>query len=104
MRQFDVLQNKNPETRGQVPYLLLLQADLFGDLATQVVAPVIAEERFGPRLDWLTPQVTIGTSRYVVSIPELAGVPASILGDPVASAAGQREELISALDFLFTGS
>ena len=104
MQQFDVLQNENPDTRDQVPYLLLLQADLFDDLRTKVVAPLIAVDRYGPPLDWLTPVVLVGSSRYVVSMPELAGVPTSILGDPVASAASQREELISALDFLFTGS
>ena len=102
--QFDILENLNPDTRSHVPYLLLLQADLFQDLSTQVVAPLISVERYGPRLDWLNPTVFVGTSEYVVSTPELAGVPATILGNRVAKAASQRQELISALDFLFTGS
>ena len=104
MQQFDVLENKNPDTRDQVPYLLLLQADLFEDLATQVVAPLISVDRFGSRLDWLTPLVKVGTSEYVVSIPEMAGVPASVIGGRVGPADSQRQEFISALDFLFTGS
>jgi toxin CcdB len=104
MRQFDVVENNNPETRGQVPYLLLLQADLFNDLATRVVAPLIPAERHGPKLDWLNPTMRIGKTEYVVSVPELAGVPASLTGRRVASAASQRHEVISALDFLFTGS
>lgn len=104
MQQFDVLENNNPDTRDHVPYLLLLQANLFKELATQVVAPLISVDRYGSRLDWLTPLVMVGTSEYVVSIPELAGVPASVIGDRVASAESQRQEFISALDFLFTGS
>jgi toxin CcdB len=104
MRQFDVVENSNADTNDQVPFLLLLQADLFDDLATRVVAPLIPADRYGPRLDWLNPTVRIGNSEYVVSIAELAGVPASIIGDPVASAEDQRHEVISALDFLFTGS
>lgn len=104
MRQFDVVENKNPDTRDQVPYLLLLQADLFGDLETRVVAPLIPADRYGPRLDWLNPTVRIEKIDYVVSMAELAGVPATIIGDPVASAASKRHDVISALDFLFTGS
>lgn len=104
MRQFDIVENKNTATRDLVPYLLVLQADLFEDLATQVVAPLMSAERYGPRLDWLNPSVMVAESEYVVSMPELAGVPTSILGDRVASAASHREDLISALDFLFTGS
>lgn len=104
MRQFDILENRNPDTREQVPYLMLLQANLFEDLATQVVAPLISAERYGPRLDWLNPVILVRGAAYVVSIPELAGVPASVLGDRVASAASQRQDMISALDFLFTGS
>jgi len=104
MRQFDVVENGNLNTRDQVPYLLLLQADLFDDLATRVVAPLIPADRYGPRLDWLNPTVRIGDMEYVVSMAELAGVPASVIGDTVASASRKRDEVLSALDFLFTGS
>lgn len=45
MRQFDVVENANPDTRSEVPYLLLLQADLFDDLETRVVAPLISADR-----------------------------------------------------------
>ncbi len=104
MHQFDVVENKNRDTVDQAPFLLLLQADLLNDLATRVVAPLIPADRYGPRLDWLNPTVLIGKTEYVVSMAELAGVPASIIGDAVASAEDQRQEVISALDFLFTGS
>lgn len=104
MRQFDVVANRNPETSDQVPYLLLLQANLFDDLATRVVAPLIPADRYGPRLDWLNPTILIGKTEFVISMAELAGVPISIIGDAVASAESKRNEVISALDFLFTGS
>ena len=104
MRQFDVVENRNPDTSDQVPYLLLLQADLFDELETRVVAPLIPADRYGPRLDWLNPTVRVGKIEYVVSMAELAGVPAFIIGDPVDSAESKRHEVISALDFLITGS
>jgi toxin CcdB len=104
MRQFDVVANINPDTSDQVPYLLLLQANLFDDLATRVVAPLIPVDRYGPRLDWLNPTIFIGKTEFVISMAELAGVPVSIIGDKIASAESKRNEVISALAFLFTGS
>jgi toxin CcdB len=104
MPQFDVVENANPETSGHMPYLLILQADLFDGLATRVVAPLIPLEMSGPALDRLNPVISIEDDSYVVSIAELAGVPVQALGDHVASVTGSRLEVISALDFLFTGS
>ena len=104
MAQFDVVENRNSDTRHQVPYLLVLQADLFGDLATCVVAPLVPVSKYGPRLDWLNPSILIDDAEFVVSTTELAGVPISILGDCVHSAANHRGEVIAALDFLFTGN
>jgi toxin CcdB len=104
MAQFDVVENRNPDTRHQVPYLLVLQADLFDDLATRVVAPLVPVSKYGPSLDWLNPSISIDDAEFVISTTELAGVPSSILGDRVCSAANHRSEVISALDFLFTGS
>jgi toxin CcdB len=38
-----------------------------------------------------------------MSTAELAGVPARILGDKVLSLKSKRDEIIAALDMLFTG-
>ena len=104
MPQFDVVENANPDTSGHIPYLLVLQADLFDGLATRVVAPLIPLEMSGPTLDRLNPVISIEGKSYLVSIAELAGAPVQAPGDHVASVTGSRLEVISALDFLFTGS
>jgi toxin CcdB len=104
MPQFDVVENANPETSGHIPYLLVLQADLFDALATRVVAPLIPLETSGPALDRLNPVISIEGNSFVISIAELAGVPVQALGDRVVSVTGSRLGVISALDFLFTGS
>jgi hypothetical protein len=39
----------------------------------------------------------------VLSTAELAGVPRAILGEPVTSMAGQRNEITAALDLLLLG-
>jgi toxin CcdB len=104
MPQFDVVANANPDSSSHIPYLLVLQADLFDGLATRVVAPLMPLEMFGPALDRLNPVISIEDDSYVVSIAELAGVPVQALGEHIASVTSSRLEVISALDFLFTGS
>ena len=104
MRQFDIVENANPGSKRHVPYLVILQAPLFDGLATRVVAPVIPLKTFGKPLAHLTPVVSVGDKPYVVSIAEIAGVPLSALGASIDSVSGDRLEIVSALDFLFTGS
>ena len=82
----------------------MLQAPLFDELATRVVAPLIPRKRFGTSMAHLTPVISIHKKQYVVSTAELAGVPVTTLGPVVDSLVEDRREIISALDFLFTGS
>jgi toxin CcdB len=103
MQQFDVVTNANPDTREHIPFLMILQADLFDGLATRIVAPLIPLGQYGPRLDKLNPVVVVDDDSFVVSTAELAGVPVQALGDRIASAIDSRLEVISALDFLITG-
>ena len=104
MRQFDVVANASPDTCQQIPFLLVLQADLLDELATRVVAPLIPLSQYGPPLDKLNPVIVIDGDSYVVSIAELAGIPVRALGERVTSILDDRLEIISALDFLITGS
>jgi len=104
MRQFDIVENANPGSRRHIPYLVILQAPLFDELATRVVAPLIRVEDFGKPLAHLTPVISVADELHVVSIAEIAGVPLAALGPKVESLSDSRLEIISALDFLFTGS
>jgi len=104
MRQFDIVENANSGSKRHIPYLLILQAPLFDELATRVVAPIIPLKGFGKRLAHLTPVITVADESFVVSIAEIAGVPLSALGPKIDSVSDSRLEIISALDFLFTGS
>ncbi len=104
MRQFDIVENANPRSKRHIPYLVILQAPLFDQLATRVVAPLIPLEDFGKPLAHLTPVISVADESFVVSIAELAGVPFAALGQKIDSLSENRHEIISALDFLFTGS
>jgi toxin CcdB len=103
MAQFDVYENPNPETNKSMPYLLDVQADLFDNLATRVVVPLIAVSSMGKAAKHLNPQFKINRASVVMSTAELAGVNLHILGQKVCSIKEKRKEIIAALDFLFTG-
>ncbi len=103
MRQFDIVENANSVSKRHVPYLLVLQAPLFDELTTRVVAPLIPAKRFGKPLAHLTPVISVADKSFVVSMAEIAGVPLTALGPKIDSVVESRLEIISALDFLFTG-
>lgn len=102
MSQFLVYRNPNKQTRSQVPYLLDLQAELLGGLNTRVVAPLLPASRARPARH-LNPVFEVEGRAVVLSTAELAGVPLAALGEEVASLREHRDEIIAALDFLFTG-
>lgn len=103
MAQFDVYLNPNADTRDVIPYLLDVQSDLLDTLVTRVVVPLVAAEEMGLAAQHLNPQFKIKGESVVMSTAELAGIPIRSLGDKVASLKNRRDEIIAALDVLFTG-
>lgn len=103
MAQFDVYLNPNAETRKVIPYLLDVQSDLLDMLATRVVVPLVLAEEMGLPAKQLNPQFKVKGEAVVMSTAELAGIPNRSLGDKVASLKNKRDEIIAALDLLFTG-
>ena len=103
MQQFDIVENANSVSKRHVPYLLVLQAPLFDELTTRVVAPLIPAKAFGKPLEHLTPLISVSDRLFVVSMAEIAGVPVAALGPKINSVVDSRLEIISALDFLFAG-
>jgi toxin CcdB len=100
MAQFDVYRNPG---RGTFPLLVDVQADLLAQLATRVVVPMARRKRFGKPITRLNPLCTIRGVEYVLVFQELAAVPLSALGAPVTSLSSRRDELVAAIDLLFTG-
>ena len=103
MAQFDVYDNPNPETKQAIPYLLDVQADLLDNLTTRVVVPLITLSAMGKAAKHLNPQFKINQTTVFMSTAELAGVNLHVLGEKVCSLKEQRNEIIAAIDFLFTG-
>lgn len=103
MAQFDVYLNPNAATRKEIPYLLDVQAELLDTLATRVVVPLVVAEEMGQAARLLNPQFKVKGMAVVMSTAELAGISNRLLGDKVASLKNRRDEIIAALDLLFTG-
>lgn len=104
MAQFAVHRNPNPVTRSAIPLLLDVQNDLLEGLATRVVVPLYkARAEDGQAIERLTPRVEIEGDSYVAMTSELAGVPRKSLGAQVADLSHLRNDIVAALDFLFTG-
>ncbi|MGH8752217.1 MAG: CcdB family protein [Burkholderiales bacterium] len=104
MAQFDAYRNPNSTTRTRIPYLLDVQSDLLEPLATRVVIPLCKPGVLkGKTAERLNPIFEIGGKKVVALTPELAGVPAKILGEPISNLASQRSVIIAALDLVFTG-
>jgi toxin CcdB len=105
MAQFTVHPNGNARTRADVPYLLDVQADLLSLLATRVVVPLYRLEALGARpMARLTPVLRFQGQTLVAMVPELAGVPRSLLGPGLGDLAEARAELLQAMDLLLTGA
>lgn len=103
MAQYDVYLNTNADTRDVIPFLLDVQADLLDMLSTRVVVPLVVAEEMTLAAKHLNPQFRIKGVAVVMSTAELAGVPGRSLGDKVTSIKNKRDEIIAALDLLFTG-
>ena len=103
MAQFDVYKNRSPETKKSIPYLLDVQTDLLANLTTRVVVPLITVSAMGKAAKHLNPQFKIKRASVIMSTAEVAGVNLQVLGEKVGSLKERRNEIIAALDFLFTG-
>jgi toxin CcdB len=103
MAQFDVHKNNKTDSVATIPYLLNVQADLLNKLTTRVVVPLVTASAMGKPAMHLNPCFEIEGKAVVMSTAELAGVNVSVLGEKVCSLDKQRNKIIAALDFLFTG-
>jgi toxin CcdB len=104
MAQFSVHKNKNAKTRTAYPYLVDVQSGLLRDLRTRVVVPLVKLTALGKKpIKNLTPVLDVDGQKFIMLVPQLAGISLEDLGPEVASAAQYRNEIIGALDFLITG-
>ncbi len=103
MAQYDVHRYARPGS--PVRFVLDVQSDLLDVIDTRVVVPLYPmDESARPALR-LNPVVEVPgeNDHFYLSTAELAAVHRSALGDRVANLAERHDEIIAALDLVFTG-
>ena len=104
IQRFDVFRNESPHTARRFPYFLVVQSDLLSSLITCIVVPLGKPAVVGGKLaQTLTPTLDIGTATMVMYTPELSAVPAAVLRKRETNLDAQRDNIVRALDFLFSG-
>jgi len=103
MSQFDVHRNLNPASKTVAPFIVDLQSDLVGHLPTRLVAPLKQQRAIGGRIEILMPEVDLQGKKFIVSLPESAGVPLAFVGPVVGSLSQHRDQFVAGIDLLITG-
>ncbi|CAA7616269.1 CcdB family protein [Magnetospirillum sp. UT-4] len=97
MRQFDVYRPRSG------PHLLILQDDSINHFNAVVAAPLYPADDWERPMRHLQPIFDLDGQSYVLVTNLLAAIPRAHFTDCVHSLESHRDEIIAALDFLFTG-
>ncbi|MDC7240646.1 MAG: CcdB family protein [Spirochaetales bacterium] len=100
MDQFDIFKHG----QNGVSFLINLQSNPMDSLSTRFVAPVRRENDYpGQTISRIHIPIVIDGTNYIIFISELAAVSSNLLGEKVGNAKVLRQEIIAAVDLLFTG-
>ncbi len=103
MARFNVCLNPNPGSAPAVPYLLEVQSDLLESVSTRVVVPLVLLSERGQPARHLNPQFEIEGLQVVMVTEQIAGISKCALGKRVLSLAVKRDQIMDAINFLFSG-
>ena len=103
MAQFDVYLNPNPDSKAAIPYLLQVQSELLESITTCVVVPLVRTSQRKTPAKYLNPRLDIEGAQVNMLTEQTAGIPRRALGKRLTSLSSKRQEIMNALDFLFSG-
>lgn len=104
MRRFDVVRNRDSGNARRFPLLLVVQSDFLQGLPTQVVVPMVRTAKLRDRpAELLNPVAEVDGEDFVLLTQQLAAVPVTTLGNTVTNLDSRRDDIVRALDFLFSG-
>lgn len=105
IRRFDVFRNSSLASAKTIPYFLVVQSDLLDEMDTCVVLPLAkAPAAISAASERLNPLFQIENVRVVQLTQLIAAVPSSALRKHVANLEPERDAILHALDFLFSGT
>jgi len=104
MAQYHVYENLNQNSKKTYPYLVDVQSTILSDLESRIVIPLAIKEKFEKELIRnLNPIIVIKKKEYVLITQQMAGIPSKQIGSPICECLSDRQEILSAIDFLITG-
>jgi toxin CcdB len=101
--QFDVFDNPIPQARRDFPFVVALQSDVASTGRDRIVAPLVPRKRMAKLAGRLTPVVSVEGVEHVLLVPRMTSVAAADLRAIRAQLAAHRNDIDSAIDFLFLG-
>ena len=103
MKQFDLYENTDSDSREKYPFFVDVQTDLLDELNSRVVIPITTVQDAKSFPKNLCPVVEIRNKNYALLTHQITTVSASFLAYKEGSLLLNRSDIISALDFLLTG-
>ena len=103
MKQYDLYENTDSASQVTYPYFVDVQTGLLNDLNSRVVIPI------APALDAksfpknICPIIDINNKQFALLTHQITTVSSSFLESKEGSLLLNRDDIISALDFLLTG-
>jgi toxin CcdB len=102
MAQFDVHRNTGRQ-KAAIPFVVVVQSGLFSEYRRQVVIPLVRASSLGAiQFPTFNPVFTIKGIKVVLHPLEIVSVPSEQLGTKVGSLADSGQEIVGALDVLFS--
>lgn len=103
MKQFDLYHNTDPDSCQTYPFFVDVQTDLLEQLTSRVVIPIAAANNAKSFPKNLCPIVEINNKNYALLSHQITTVSSTFLAKREGSLLLNRDDIISALDFLLTG-
>ena len=103
MKQYDLYENTDPDSQSTYPYFVDVQTGLLDDLNSRVVIPIAPAQDAKSFPKNLCPIVEINNKQFALLTHQITTVSSSFLESKEGSLLLNRDDIISALDFLLTG-
>lgn len=98
MSQFEVYRLKNSDV-----LVVCLQHDLFSDMKTTIVAPLVRASEAGRPAGKANPAIRVNDENWFLAVQAMATVSVSELSGPVANIKFSRDAMTTAIDVIFFG-
>ena len=102
--QYDVYDNPSPRMRDQYPYVVDVQSDLLGSLATRMVVPLALTTLAAHDLPrQLCPVIAVKGKNLMLVAFEAAPLGRRLLKNKLASVKHRASDIIAAMDAVVSG-